>query len=58
LLDTGDEDAGLLVSVLAVIKLVAQEVLAEYEGCRIITNLGSYQDSKHLHWHVIAGERF
>ena len=58
LLDTGDEDASLLVSMLSVIKLVAQEVLAEHEGCRIITNLGSYQDSKHLHWHVIAGEHF
>lgn len=58
LLDTGEEDASLLVSMLSVIKLVAQEMLTEHEGCRIVTNLGSYQDSKHLHWHVIAGERF
>ena len=58
LLDTGDEDANLLFSMLSTIKLVAQEVLDEHGGCRIITNLGSYQDSKHLHWHVVAGERF
>jgi histidine triad (HIT) family protein len=58
LLDIGDEDASLLLALLSAIKLVAQEVLAEHEGCRIVTNLGSYQDSKHLHWHVIAGERF
>jgi diadenosine tetraphosphate (Ap4A) HIT family hydrolase len=22
----------------------------------VLTNLGKYQDSKHLHWHVSAGE--
>ncbi len=58
LLDLSEEDASLLLSMLAVLKLVSQQVLNEYGGCRVITNLGSYQDSKHLHWHVIAGERF
>jgi len=24
---------------------------------RVITNLGEYQDSKHLHWHVVYGKR-
>ena len=24
--------------------------------CRVLTNLGEYQESKHLHWHVCAGE--
>lgn len=58
LLDISEGDADLLFSMLSVVKLVAQQVLSEYDGCRVITNLGSYQDSKHLHWHVIAGERF
>ena len=35
---------------------VAKEVLAEHGACRVLTNLGEYQDSKHLHWHVSAGE--
>ena len=58
LLDISEGDADLLFSMLSVVKLVAQQVLSEYDGCRVVTNLGGYQDSKHLHWHVIAGERF
>ena len=32
------------------------EVVREHGGCRVLTNLGGYQDSKHLHIHVSAGE--
>jgi histidine triad (HIT) family protein len=31
-------------------------VIAEQGACRVLTNLGDYQDSKHLHWHIISGE--
>jgi histidine triad (HIT) family protein len=31
-------------------------MVAEHGACRVITNLGEYQDSKHLHWHVAAGQ--
>jgi histidine triad (HIT) family protein len=32
--------------------------MLEREGvCRVITNLGHYQDSKHLHFHVVSGDR-
>ena len=41
---------------LDVIKEVARQVVAEHGACRVLTNLGAYQDSKHLHWHVSAGE--
>ena len=34
---------------------LARDVLAEQGACRVLTNLGRYQDSKHLHWHVCAG---
>lgn len=37
-----------------VIHEVAAQVLAEYGACRVVTNLGRYQESKHLHWHVVA----
>jgi len=30
-------------------------VLDEHGACRVLTNLGKYQDSKHLHWHVSSG---
>ena len=35
---------------------VALGVLRERGGCRVIANLGSYQQSEHVHWQVIAGE--
>jgi len=45
-----------LPAVLEVARTVAAEVLAEHGACRVLTNLGAYQDSKHLHVHVSAGE--
>jgi histidine triad (HIT) family protein len=52
----GAEDDALLLELLAVVRRVAVEVLAEHGACRVITNLGEYQDSKHLHWHVVSGQ--
>lgn len=40
-----------------VLQQVAREVLAAHGAARVITNLGEYQESKHLHWHVVAGDR-
>ncbi len=54
-LEAGDND--LLIEMLAVVKQVAAEVIAAQGGCRVITNLGTYQESKHLHWHICAGDR-
>ena len=50
------ENDSLLLELLAVVREVATQVLAEHGGCRVLTNLGKYQDSKHLHWHVCSGE--
>ena len=49
------EDEPLLAELLAVIRQVAARVTAEHGAARVITNLGAYQDSKHLHWHVVSG---
>jgi histidine triad (HIT) family protein len=49
------EDDALLLELLSVVREVAKEVLAEHGACRVLTNLGKYQDSKHLHWHVSFG---
>lgn len=51
-----DSDNELLVELLGVIKSVAASVTEEYGACRVITNLGNYQDSKHLHWHIVSGK--
>ena len=45
----------MLPALLAVVRSVAADVLAAHGAARVLTNLGSYQDSKHLHWHVYAG---
>ncbi len=49
-------DTTLLQELLAVVQQVAAEVVANHGGCHVVTNLGTYQDSKHLHWHIGAGE--
>lgn len=40
---------------LAVAQRVAGDVERDHGAARVLTNLGSYQDSKHLHVHVAAG---
>jgi histidine triad (HIT) family protein len=55
LLTLEESDDALLVELLRVVREVAKEVLAEHGACRVLTNLGNYQDSKHLHWHVCFG---
>jgi histidine triad (HIT) family protein len=56
LLSLEDEDDKLLLELLEVIRQVAARIVGEHGACRVITNLGEYQDSKHLHWHVAAGQ--
>ena len=56
LLTTDTQDAPLLLELLTVIREVAAKVVAEHGACRVLTNLGEYQDSKHLHWHICFGD--
>ncbi|RLL48345.1 HIT domain-containing protein [Oceanobacillus piezotolerans] len=51
-----ENDNEILLELLGVIKKVAAMVTEEYGACRVITNLGDFQDSKHLHWHIVFGE--
>ncbi|MHB1956450.1 MAG: HIT domain-containing protein [Sulfobacillus sp.] len=53
-LEEGDNE--ILLELLSVIKKIAAQVTSEYGACRVITNLGKYQDSKHLHWHLVFGK--
>ncbi len=50
-------DNDLLIELFDVAKKVAAQVLEEKGAARVLTNLGEYQDSKHLHFHVYAGEK-
>ncbi|MDQ2913359.1 MAG: HIT family protein [Chloroflexota bacterium] len=56
LLDPSLSD-GELLALLHVVRDMAAVLVAARGACRITTNLGDYQDSKHLHWHVFSGER-
>jgi histidine triad (HIT) family protein len=53
-LDT--DDGQLLIEIFDVVKKIAAQVVAERGGARILTNLGDYQDSKHLHFHINFGD--
>ncbi len=58
LIDLGDHGIELVHEVLDVVRIVAAKVTAQHGACRVLTNLGNYQDSKHLHFHVNSGEPF
>lgn len=46
----------LLIELLDVAKRVAADMVNEKGAARVLTNLGDYQDSKHLHFHVSYGK--
>ena len=56
LLSLDKDDDNLFLELFAVIRQVAAEIMKERGACRVITNLGEYQDSKHFHWHVVFGQ--
>ena len=51
------DDNDLLVELLDAVKQVAAKVVEDHGAARVLTNLGEYQDSKHLHFHVLSGEQ-
>ena len=50
-------DTALLVEIIDVVKKVAATVVNECGAARVLTNLGEYQESKHLHFHVNSGKQ-
>jgi histidine triad (HIT) family protein len=56
LLELTEVDRELTIEMMNVIRAVAAQVLAEHGECRVLTHLGRFQDSKHLHWHISAGK--
>lgn len=53
-LEQGDNE--LLIEMFDAIKQIAAKVVAEHGAARVLTNLGQYQDSKHLHFHINSGD--
>ncbi|MBO6566667.1 MAG: HIT domain-containing protein [Pseudomonadales bacterium] len=58
LTDLGDHSIDLVYRVLDVVRVVAASIEKEHGACRVLTNLGDYQDSKHLHFHIASGESY
>jgi len=56
LTDLGDCKQDILHKVLAVVQRVSQKVSNENGAASVLTNLGEYQHSKHLHFHVYFGD--
>jgi histidine triad (HIT) family protein len=50
------DDMPIFLEMVEVMQSLAAKVTAEHGAARILTNLGRYQDSKHLHFHVSSGE--
>jgi histidine triad (HIT) family protein len=51
--DLGEGGEELLMKVMRVVRSVAAKVREEHGAACIVTNLGDYQESKHLHFHVL-----
>jgi histidine triad (HIT) family protein len=51
------DDPVLLDEIFSVIRKVAARVVEEHGAARVLTNLGRYQESKHLHFHVNSGSQ-
>ena len=57
LIDPAGLDEPVLRELLATVQNVAASVSAEHGAAAVVTNVGDYQDSKHLHVHVHSGPR-
>jgi histidine triad (HIT) family protein len=57
LLTLKESDRDLLIELFETIKKVALQLNVEKGAARVLTNIGDYQDSKHLHFHVYYGKQ-
>jgi histidine triad (HIT) family protein len=52
-----EADNELLLELMRTARTIAADFMARFGGCRVYTNLGEYQSSKHLHWHIGCGRQ-
>ena len=50
-----DSFVNVQMEVFQVIKMILSEIDYQRNGARVETNIGAFQKSKHLHFHVLAG---
>lgn len=56
LINLGGHPIELVHKVLEVVRVIAKDVSDKHGAARILSNIGEYQDSKHLHFHVNFGD--
>ena len=56
LLKLKNRDNQIFLELFDVIKQMASQVTDKHGSCRVLTNSGEYQDSKHLHFHISFGK--
>lgn len=47
----------LAVEFIQAIQKITEQLERKWGGCRVSSNVGNYQSSKHLHWYIHAGKR-
>jgi histidine triad (HIT) family protein len=52
-----EADNDLLLELMRTAKAIAADFMARFGAARVYTNLGDYQSSKHLHWHIGSGKQ-
>ena len=57
LLTLEETDNDLLLELMRTAKMIAGDFMARFGAARVYTNLGDYQSSKHLHWHIGSGRQ-
>lgn len=50
-------DESLFLELFEIIRQVAAGVMNKKGAARVLTNLGKYQESKHLHFHITSGDQ-
>ncbi len=55
LLTLEKSDENIFLELFETVKKVAAQVVEEKGAARVLTNLGKYQESKHLHFHINSG---
>lgn len=57
LLHLSESHAELILEIMSVARELAKGLDIENNGARLITNMGKFQDTPHLHFHLVSGEK-
>lgn len=56
ILDFEELDNEVLADLMKIVAMVARQISEAHGQCRVMTNVGEYQHTKHLHWHIFTEE--